>query len=294
MAGTINSPIGKFDIHGNGISATDGDATATAAAASALTRMPHHHQQQIHHASDNVEHLDNISRRDNDSTNTTGNEYLFRCGAVFVDGKENNRHADNNPTSSKSGITVDNSHINFNDNERKYHQMSSSSLSLESANQRNQQQTTSLPDHHASASDAAAGTSDVFGQPSNLFHSQYYSNNNATCNAHNNTNNYHEYDHLEVGEEKDERDYHDGFDDDEEDDDDCSEASGDTVVHNDCPMPPPNATQEEITRFYWEWCYGPIIAAAATTSTCGMDADKIGSGGGQIRSMMRSAPAKSW
>lgn len=289
MARTINTPI-KFDIHGTG-----GDATA--AAASAMTRMPHHHhQQQIHHASDNVEHLDNISRRDNDSTNTTGNEYLFRRGAVFVDGKENNRHADNNPTSSKSGITVDNSHINFNDDERKYHQMpssSSSSLSLESANQRNQQQTTSLPERHASASDAAGGTSDVFGQPSNLFHSQFYSNNNATCNAHNNTNNYHEYDHFEVGEEEDERDYHDGFDDDDEDDDDdCSEASGDTVVHNDCPMPPPNATQEEITRFYWEWCYGPIID---TNTTCGMAAaDKIGSGGGQIRSMMRSAPAKSW
>ena len=285
MARTINTPI-KFDIHGTG-----GDATA--AAASAMTRMPHHHSQ-IYHASDSDELLDNLSRRDNDSTTTTnvGNGYLFGRGAVFIDGKENNRHADNNPTSSKSGATIDNSHINFNDDERKHHQISSSS-SLASANQQNQQHTTSLPDLHASASEATSSTSDVFGQPSNLFHSRYYLKNNDTDNAYSNTNNNHEYGHLEREEEDDERDYHDGFDDDEDDDDDdCSEASGDTVVHNDCPMPPPNATQEEITRFYWEWCYGPIID---TNTTCGMAAaDKIGSGGGQIRSMMRSAPAKSW
>mmetsp|Transcript_24939 Transcript_24939/g.53783 ORF Transcript_24939/g.53783 Transcript_24939/m.53783 type:complete len:1285 (-) Transcript_24939:139-3993(-) len=43
----------------------------------------------------------------------------------------------------------------------------------------------------------------------------------------------------------------------EDENDSYSEASGDTVVHNDCPAPPPNATREELKRHYWEWCYGP-------------------------------------
>lgn len=45
-------------------------------------------------------------------------------------------------------------------------------------------------------------------------------------------------------------------DDDEYDDDDDydSDGLGSTVVHNDCPSPPPNATVDEINRLYWEWC----------------------------------------
>ena len=29
-------------------------------------------------------------------------------------------------------------------------------------------------------------------------------------------------------------------------------------MHNNCPPPPANATQEEINQLYWEWCYRPI------------------------------------
>mmetsp|Transcript_14018 Transcript_14018/g.25300 ORF Transcript_14018/g.25300 Transcript_14018/m.25300 type:complete len:1244 (+) Transcript_14018:189-3920(+) len=66
--------------------------------------------------------------------------------------------------------------------------------------------------------------------------------------------------------------------------DDYSEASGDTVVHNDCPPPPPpNATQEDLNRYYWEWCYGPVEDVSATTAL-----QKSA-----VSSVMRSAPAKS-
>ncbi len=93
----------------------------------------------------------------------------------------------------------------------------------------------------------------------------------------------------------DERDCEYEYDDDDDSDDDCSEDSGDTVAHNDCPMPPPNATQEEINRFYWIWCYGPIITEGIDEGVkrCGSE-NKFSMGGGCGRSVLRSAPTKSW
>jgi hypothetical protein len=105
------------------------------------------------------------------------------------------------------------------------------------------------------------------------------------------------------------RDGDDPFDDAaDDDDDDRSEASGDTVPHNDCPPPPANATIEEINRLYWEWCYGPIVVAMRDENDDDVDDDDApssraggvdggaggGGGGGGRRSTMRSAPAKSW
>ena len=75
------------------------------------------------------------------------------------------------------------------------------------------------------------------------------------------------------------------------DDDDRSEASGDTVPHNDCPPPPANATREEINRLYWEWCYGPVVVADSDHAVAGGADDRGGGCGG---STMRSVPAKSW
>ncbi|KAL9186827.1 hypothetical protein ACHAXT_010547 [Thalassiosira profunda] len=69
--------------------------------------------------------------------------------------------------------------------------------------------------------------------------------------------------------------------DDGEDDDEGSDASGDTVVHNDLPPPPANATREERNRHYWEWCYGPLEEGEEAAGA---------RGGG---SGMKSAPAKS-
>ena len=73
-----------------------------------------------------------------------------------------------------------------------------------------------------------------------------------------------------------------------DDNDDCSEASGDTVIHNDnvdnndididCPPPPPNATRAELNLHYWQWCYGNTINAVQVQSTNGL----------------KSAPPKSW
>lgn len=63
-------------------------------------------------------------------------------------------------------------------------------------------------------------------------------------------------------------------------DDDISECSGDTVIANDFPDPPLNATQEEMTRYYWEICYGDHAESM-------MEERRRMSG-------LRSAPAKSW
>jgi len=68
------------------------------------------------------------------------------------------------------------------------------------------------------------------------------------------------------------------YEEDEDECDDCSsDASGQTIVHNDCPIPPVNATQEEINKFYWEWCYGND------------DSDDI-----RGSNVFRTAPVKSW
>jgi len=89
--------------------------------------------------------------------------------------------------------------------------------------------------------------------------------------------------------------YSSRYDDEEENEyDDCSsDASGQTVVHNDCPVPPVNATQEEINKFYWEWCYGKINND--DSDDCSVAAVKgnnnvLKNGGLGIR----TAPAKSW
>ena len=85
-------------------------------------------------------------------------------------------------------------------------------------------------------------------------------------------------------------------------------------MHNDCAMPPPNATQEEINKFYWEWCYGPLLLNndndntttnnndISSSSAVGGENNGGGKGGGGGGSRwiingglgMRTAPAKSW
>ena len=84
------------------------------------------------------------------------------------------------------------------------------------------------------------------------------------------------------------------YDDEEENEyDDCSsDASGQTVVHNDCPVPPVNATQEEINKFYWEWCYGKINDDSDDSSVAAVKGNNnvLKNGGLGIR----TAPAKSW
>jgi len=88
--------------------------------------------------------------------------------------------------------------------------------------------------------------------------------------------------------------YSSRYDDEEENEyDDCSsDASGQTVVHNDCPVPPVNATQEEINRFYWEWCYGKIDNDSDDSSVAAVKGNNnvLKNGGLGIR----TAPAKSW
>ena len=88
--------------------------------------------------------------------------------------------------------------------------------------------------------------------------------------------------------------YSSRYDDEEENEyDDCSsDASGQTVVHNDCPVPPVNATQEEINRFYWEWCYGKINDDSDDSSVAAVKGNNnvLKNGGLGIR----TAPAKSW
>ena len=71
-------------------------------------------------------------------------------------------------------------------------------------------------------------------------------------------------------------------DDDEEDDDICSECSGETVIANDFPPAPQNATQEEMNLYYWEVCYGDEAGEM-------MERAKRRGGDG-----VKSAPAKSW
>lgn len=61
--------------------------------------------------------------------------------------------------------------------------------------------------------------------------------------------------------------------------DDTSECSGGTVVANDFPAPPENATEEEMNRYYWEVCYGEQAASMMQQSAA---------------KGLRSAPAKSW
>lgn len=65
-------------------------------------------------------------------------------------------------------------------------------------------------------------------------------------------------------------------------DDDGTECSGDTVVHNDFPSPPKNATEEEMNLYYWEVCYGE----RAQEMKSSLEKQK--------REGLRSAPAKSW
>ena len=89
--------------------------------------------------------------------------------------------------------------------------------------------------------------------------------------------------------------YNSRYDDEEENEyDDCSsDASGQTVVHNDCPVPPVNATQEEINKFYWEWCYGKINNDDSDDSSVAAvkgNNNILKNGGLGIR----TAPAKSW
>ena len=89
--------------------------------------------------------------------------------------------------------------------------------------------------------------------------------------------------------------YNSRYDDEEENEyDDCSsDASGQTVVHNDCPVPPVNATQEEINKFYWEWCYGKINNDDSDDSSVAAvkgNNNVLKNGGLGIR----TAPAKSW
>jgi len=88
--------------------------------------------------------------------------------------------------------------------------------------------------------------------------------------------------------------YSSQYDDEEENEyDDCSsDASGQTVVHNDCPVPPVNATQEEINKFYWEWCYGKINDDSDDSSVAAVKGNNnvLKNGGLGIR----TAPAKSW
>lgn len=63
------------------------------------------------------------------------------------------------------------------------------------------------------------------------------------------------------------------------DDDDTSECSGETVVANDFPDPPVDATEEEMNRYYWEVCYGDQAKSLMMQNT---------------GKWLRSAPAKSW
>ena len=87
--------------------------------------------------------------------------------------------------------------------------------------------------------------------------------------------------------------YNSRYDDEENEYDDCSsDASGQTVVHNDCPVPPVNATQEEINKFYWEWCYGKINDDSDDSSVAAVKGNNnvLKNGGLGIR----TAPAKSW
>ena len=89
--------------------------------------------------------------------------------------------------------------------------------------------------------------------------------------------------------------YNSQYNDEEENEyDDCSsDASGQTVVHNDCPVPPVNATQEEINKFYWEWCYGKINNDDSDDSSVAAvkgNNNVLKNGGLGIR----TAPAKSW
>jgi len=87
--------------------------------------------------------------------------------------------------------------------------------------------------------------------------------------------------------------YSSRYDEEENEYDDCSsDASGQTVVHNDCPVPPVNATQEEINKFYWEWCYGKINDDSDDSSVAAVKGNNnvLKNGGLGIR----TAPAKSW
>jgi hypothetical protein len=69
---------------------------------------------------------------------------------------------------------------------------------------------------------------------------------------------------------------------DEDDDDACSECSGGTVVANDFPEPPQDATEEEMNRYYWEVCYGEQAKSM-------MEERQQSAAKG-----LRSAPSKSW
>ena len=124
-----------------------------------------------------------------------------------------------------------------------------------------------------------------------------YKNNNED-NSYNNDNNHGE----------DEEDDDDEMSDNTEDSLSSSDNSSHTIEH--CPQPPANSTQDEINKFYWEWCYGPVVM---TANVCGAGAGGAppgglggvmgigGSAGGGRRMSgingglgMRSAPAKSW
>ena len=50
------------------------------------------------------------------------------------------------------------------------------------------------------------------------------------------------------------------------DSEDNDDGSTSTVVHNDCPPPPINATKDEINKLYWEWCYGPLSSSSSSSS----------------------------
>jgi hypothetical protein len=65
----------------------------------------------------------------------------------------------------------------------------------------------------------------------------------------------------------------------QDDTDDTSECSGGTVIANDFPDPPPNATEEEMNRYYWLVCYGEKAQSMMEER-------------GAVE--LRSAPAKSW